>query len=203
MSSKMLIVLSGEMQLQATLHLKYNHLDLEVVDTSSLYLIDLETGMEVSLSRQEVEEGVMLISQESEKEEISVFQCPAMTKGRQCPDLHMDINTLRVHWSTQHPSNGLTEFQPLELNINSVQHIQCSVPGCHFRHLSTNTVRSHWELEHKDHPERFRVIQHTVNKTQLGAQGEVSVCGFSMLELLSFYFSGDNRRKEEAQFIRF
>merc|ERR1711990_1061540 len=90
----------------------------------------------------------------------------AMTKGRQCPDLHMDINSLRVHWSTQHPSNGGAEFQPVELSINSVQHIQCPVPGCHFRHLSTNTVRNHWELEHRDHPERFRVIQHTVNMAQ-------------------------------------
>ena len=95
-----------------------------------------------------------------------MFQCPAMTKGRQCPDLHMDINSLRVHWSTQHPSNGGADFQPLELSINSVQHIQCPVPGCHFRHLSTNTVRNHWELEHRDHPERFRVIQHTVNMAQ-------------------------------------
>ena len=145
------------------LHLRQAHLDQEAVDTTSLHLRDLETGLEVSLSSQEVEEGVLVTAQ-TQPEEVSVFQCPAVIKGgKPCPDLAMDINTLRVHWSTQHSSNG-TEFKPRELSINNVVHIQCPVPGCHFRHLSTNTVRNHWELEHRDHPDKFRVIQHTVHQ---------------------------------------
>ena len=171
------------------LHLRHSHLDhLEhgVTAASSLHLTDLETGMEVSLSTQEVEEGVMVTSQtqEPEKEEVSVFQCPAVMKGgRQCPDLAMDINTLRVHWSTQHSSNG-AEFQPVELSITNVVHIQCPVPGCHFRHLSTNTVRNHWEIEHRDHPDKFRVIQHTINSALL----EVFCLSYNwQQELISFY----------------
>ena len=149
-------------------HLRNNHLDREVVDISSLHLTNLETGVKVSLSTQEVEEGAMVTTQTQEpEEEVSVFQCPAMMKGgRQCPDLAMDINTLRVHWSTQHSSN-VAEFKPEELSITNVIHIQCPVPGCHFKHLSTNTVRNHWETDHRDHPDKFRVIQHTVNKALL------------------------------------
>ena len=111
----------------------------------------------------------------------------------------MDNDTLMVHWSTQHSSNG-AEFKPVELDISNVIHIQCPVLGCHFRHLSTNTVRNHWELEHRDHPDKFRVIQHTVNKALL----EVSWRSYTnQQELLSFYLSGNNRREKESQFIRF
>ena len=149
-------------------HLRHNHLDHEVVDITSLHLTNLETGVKVSLSTQEVEEGAMVTTQTQEpEEEVSVFQCPAMMKGgRQCPDLAMDIDTLRVHWSTQHSSN-VAEFKPEELSITNVIHIQCPVPGCHFKHLSTNAVRNHWETDHRDHPDKFRVIQHIINKDLL------------------------------------
>ena len=112
----------------------------------------------------------------------------------------MDNDTLMVHWSTQHSSNG-AEFTPEELDISNVIHIQCPVPACHFKHLSINTVRSHWELEHRDHPDKFRVIQHTVNKALLEVNSGSQLYKSTGV-LLSFIFqetTGGKRRRSSSE----
>ena len=99
-----------------------------------------------------------------------VYQCPGVIKGgRPCPELAMDSDSLQVHWGSQHNVAG-AKFDPIKLNIENVNHYQCSVAGCGYRHLSVNKIKQHWEMEHSDCPDKFQVVHNRISARVLTQQ---------------------------------
>ena len=140
-------------------HFRSVHRDLDTgaFKYETRYNRDVEDAVNVSAD-------VSLPGSDDVVSEVVVYQCPAINKnGRQCPEMNMDINNLRIHWGSQHNVDG-SDFSPSQVSIESVSHYQCGVEECQFKHLSTGPVKQHWEQCHQDCPHKFQVIHNKVKK---------------------------------------
>ena len=136
----------------------HKELDSSLFSYETRYNKDVENAVNVSIEMP----SPVKTNVEEPRDVIIVYQCQELIKkGRQCPELAMDSDSLRIHWGSQHTVAG-TKFEPLQLSIESVSHYQCPVSGCWFRHLRPGQVKQHWEHEHSDHPDKFQVIHNKV-----------------------------------------